>query len=350
MDTERRPKWRPRGVSFSSGGVLVTGHLGVMMRLLEAGTLDDVRDWYGCSGGSFCALYGAIGVSAAWIRDAVEYFDTRIIAGVEEENVVDFLSCWGVNSGVALKELIGKFLDTWEPDASKWTFADFAANRPSVSLHITATNVTKGTLEVFNLANTPDVLVLDAVRASCAVPCFFTPWTKAGELFCDGSLLESYPWVCVEDKANTLVVACYDNGLRRIPTPLHKIESFGDYIKKLSCLLQEDRHAETPKNWIAINNITTSALDFHITKDERLKLFREGITAAEGWLAFREKAVSSGIRETPLPTEGPCASLSCRPSQSKTSDSHPPGSPSPTPCRSLDLCSGGPRPRRRWSL
>ena len=344
-------EWTPTGVSFSSGGVLVTGHLGIMMQLIESGALHNVKEWYGCSGGSFCALFGAIGVSAAWIRDAVEYFDTRIIAGVEEENIINFLSSWGVNSGTALKEFIGKFLDTWEPGASKWTFADFAANRPGTSLHITATNITKGALEVFNVTNTPDVLVLDALRASCAVPCFFTPWKNTiGDLFCDGSILETYPWTCVKDKANTLVITCYDNGLRKSVGPVQKIETFGAYIKKVSNLLQQDRHIEIPKNWIAVNNSTSSALDFHITKNERLKLFGEGVNAAKGWLEFRKKVVASGTHGSHPQCGGHCTLPSCCHSQNRTSDS--PQLHNPSPCLSAlpDLCSGASPRARRWSL
>ena len=318
--------------------------------------LDQVRDWYGCSGGAICALFGAIGVTSAWLREAVEHFDPRIVATVEEDMVADFMNIWGVNSGATFIEILSSFIDTWEPGCSKWTFADLAAKRPGKTLNITATNVTRGCVTVFNANTTPNMNIVLAVRISSSIPLFYTPWFDAsGDLYCDGAALEYHPWSCVKDKDHTLVIACSDVGItgRRLhPEP---IKSIGDYLGRLSFVSRLQRATQTPRNWIAVNNKVFGTFDFTMTKEERQSLFQEGRAAAVGWLAFqqsrvRQRDAAGETRECPGDRGIPGTSSSgpCGPDKRlDTPQSH--NLPLP-PCPVLDSRNEGPRPCRRWSL
>lgn len=352
--TDASVGWVPRGISFSAGGVHIVGHMGVLARLIELGAMSHVRDWYGCSGGSICAFFGALGVSATWIREAVEHFDTSAISSIEDALVGDYLNCWGVNSGEKLIEFGGRFVDTWEPGSSAWTFADFARNRPGVSLSITATNVTRGGLTVFNAVNTPSMRILHAIRASSAVPCLFTPWKDAdGDMYSDGAILEYFPWQCVRSRADTLVIISSDTGIsgrKVMPVTIH---SFGDYISRLIKLVQQFQTKDTPKNWIAINNRSVTSLDFYISKEQRLALFAEGVAAAEGWLSFRRQRSTDSSGETAgnhLQSAGPYTSSSDHCAQDRTSDIHQSQSPPRPPCPFRDSRTEEKRYSRRWSL
>jgi len=342
--------WKPTGVSFSGGGARTVGHLGVLSHLLSCDMLNKVRNWYGCSGGSFIAVLGAIGCSSSWIYDLVQHFDMSIFAGIDEELIVDFQSNLGVNSGNKLSGIMSKFIDTWEPGCSRWTFADLSQERPGVSLTITATNLTCGKLVAFNAQNTPDMLLIDAVRASCAIPLYFTPWrNREGEVFCDGGLIETYPWATVEDKANTLVVICSDTdicGRKERRT----IASFGDYISALGNIIAKNKTVDTPRHWIAVNNSSVGFMDFHISTEIRFGLLTEGVAAAAAWNAFRLKALTPEKRGIPPPYVAPRTLSSCRPSPDKTSGSPQSQTPSQPPCRTQDLRSGRSRTARRWSL
>ena len=343
---------QPCGVSFSSGGVRIVGHLGALARLLEAGALNDVTDWYGCSGGSFCAFFGALGVSAPWLRDAIEYFDTRVIASIEDDLVTDFMNSWCVNSGQGMISFLGRFVETWEPGSSTWTFADAKERRPGIRLHITATNVSRGCLTVFNSALTPNMKIMDAVRASSAIPCFFKPWiSPAGDLFCDGAVLEYFPWSCVRDKANTLVITGSDTEIggrpRAIPVTLLTLS---DYIGNLMKLIQQMQSYENPRNWIAVNNKSISSIDFHMTREERISLFDEGGAAASGWLAFRQRILCEGTLRSPASCEDRCTLSSGRLSPDKTSDNRQSQSPLPLPYPFRGSRTENSRRGRRWSL
>lgn len=345
MDT-----WKPTSVSFSGGGARAVGHLGVLSHLLSCGMLSQVRNWYGCSGGSFMAVIGAIGGSATWIHDVVEHFDMSVFAGIDDEMLIDFQNSFGVNSGNKMAKILSRFIDTWEPGCSRWTFADLVKNRPGTGLHITTTNLTRGRLEVFNHLTTPNVLIVDAMRASCAIPFYFTPWRSTdGDSFCDGGVIETYPWTHVIDKSNTLVVICSDIDVCGRPER-RSINSFADYISALNNIIAKNKTDEAPRHWIAVNNNSVGFMDFHISLDIRRKLYEEGIAAATAWNAFRLKALQQGMPGSPPPCAAPHTLSSDRPSPGKTSDNHQSQSPPPPPCRTRDSHSGTARRVRRWSL
>ena len=347
MDTD---EWTPTGVSFSGGGAKTVGHLGALSYLLSSGVLHNVKDWYGCSGGCFMAIIGAIGGTPTWIRDVTQHFDMTSFAGIEEELLIDFQNSLGVNSGQKLVNIISRFIDTWEPGASKWNFADLARERPGVSLHITATNLTCATLDLFNASTTPDMLLLDAVRATCAIPLYFTPWrNKKGEIFCDGGLIESYPWTYVKDKQNTLVIVCNDTeicGRKEQRT----ISNFGEYMSAVSSIISKSINHYSPRHWIALNNPAVSLLDFHISATGRMAIYEYGYNAAKGWDMFRKKVVARGTPGTPQRCGGHCTSPSCCHSQNRMSDNPQSRNPSQHLSALPDLCSGGLPRGRRWSL
>ena len=334
-----QPQWK--AISFSSSGVLLVGQMGIYCQLREAGLLAAVKDYYGCSGGSICAYLAALGVTPAWIREWVQHFDTRPIMNIQEDMVVDYMTAWGVDSGLQASDYIGKFVDTWEPGASKWTFADLARERPGVSLTITATNVSAGCQGVFSTTQHPSMRIADAIRASSSIPFYVSPWTDpSGQLFCDGAVVESYPQQCVKSVPETLFIVCEGP-----PSP-PSISSLGEYIHRIMRIARHHTVAD-PEHIIYLKYCGIMLLNFMISKEERLRIFAAGLTDAAAWI----KQVS------PAGTEGipPCSgdlhiSLASRPSPESLSDSHPPCSPLPPPAPVPDLPHGRLRKCRRWSV
>jgi hypothetical protein len=74
------------------------------------------------------------------------------------------------------------------------TFADLA-RATGRNLVVHATSLSTGTVRVMSVETCPDVSVVDAVCASCAVPLLFCPVLVGGEMLLDGCLAESYPYV-----------------------------------------------------------------------------------------------------------------------------------------------------------
>ncbi len=344
--------WKPRAVSFSSGGVKSIGQMGAAVHLMEAGILDEVTHWYGCSGGAIVALFCALGATPRWIRDAAEHFDLRPTFEVSEESVYNFTHTWGIAPLSAYRDYVGRFVDAWEAGASSWTFVDFARERPGVGLTIIATNISRRRQTVFSAATTPTMSVLEAVCISGAIPLIFTPWRDvSGDIHIDGAFLEYYPWRCVTEKNDTLVLVCDEAGIngRRVAREA-PVTSVTEFMQRVVSVANKHGilHSDTPRYWIALNNQAVSTVDFHMTKETRAALFRGGEVAATRWLAFRQQCHSAGeIPSYPPPCGDQSTSSSDQPFPDRRWDSHQSQSPQRPGAPFRDL-PREPR-RRRWS-
>jgi predicted acylesterase/phospholipase RssA len=342
--------WRPRSVSFSSGGVRTIGHMGVVARLQEEGILDDVRAWYGCSGGAISAVFCAVGVSAAWIRNCARYMETAAMSEITEESIANFMSAWGINSGDSYMNLLSRFIDTWEQGASQWTFADLARERHGIFLGLGALNVSAQRYDVLSVETAPTMRIMDAVRASTSIPLFFTPWVDgSGAVYCDGAIIEQFPWRSIPNKDETLVIACSDTEIR--DSVVNSITSAVDYLAGIFHTIRRTFRAETPRprHWIAVNNATIHALDFGLTADERIAFLAEGEAAAAAWIAFMRQAAASRTQRNQPAHEGLSTLSSETPVQDRRSGSRQSQNP-------VLLPSLPPHPRsesgraRRWSV
>jgi predicted acylesterase/phospholipase RssA len=351
LDAVPRERWKPSAVSFSSGGVLTVGHFGVLKRLLDSDVLSEVRAWYGCSGGSIAAYVAALGCTSRWLQECIQILDMRTMLQIQEDLLIDYTTHWGMDSGDSLTEYLGKIVDTWEPGASTWTFADFARERPGIQLGIIATNVTEQCQVLFCAEKYPAVRILDAIRASSAIPLIYTPFRLGEALYCDGAVVESFPWKCIADHDNTLVIACKDSQINkfrqnRVPRP---IQTLSDYIFNI---LHMRSHvlADIPRNWIAVNNTTLTQIDFQMSREEMVGLFTQGERVAEAWLSFRLTAGSKNP-ETRSSCGPHCTSPCCQPlSPDRMSDTPSLQIPLPQRAPFQDSHTPSSLPSRRWSL
>lgn len=197
---------------------------------------------------------------------------------------------------------------------------------------------------------------MDALRASMAIPLFFTPsWLPSGDCLCDGGVLEYFPWTCIPNKQETLVVLNDDYlvpGRPTIPHTASPPQTLSAYVAQIMYTFrQKSISVATPRFWIALND-TTSFLDFNIPLERRLALFEEGRTAAARWLAFRTLRTSAAAGTAGIHPSSAAQNTSDAdpPSQNRMSGSHPAHSPPRPTCPSRGLSPAARRPARRWSL
>jgi predicted acylesterase/phospholipase RssA len=286
----------------------------------------------------------------------VRYFNGAAIMEMSDELVASFLTVWGVTTGEAYRDLIGKFADTWEPGSSLWTFADLARERPGKTLHISALNVTRQSYEVFNAETTPTLRVVDAILASASIPLVFVPWRSplTGDMYCDGGVIEQFPWKHVADRDNTLVVACDDSDIRGRPGYVPaRISGIGEYFAHIFAALRRNILTSIPaqpRHWIAVNNRTVGILDTKLSEEGRIAFFEEGAVAAAGWIAFMRDTSSRRQEETPHHEHRRAPAPPAIRSSEQTSDNLTPETSLPSPYPHPHPRTSRQPSSRRWSL
>lgn len=155
------------GVAFGGGAVLGAAHIGVLKAFQEAGVPIDMVS--GTSAGAIVAACYAFGLPVERIETIARDIGWFSISALPESRL-----------GFASNKGLGKLLIDAIGDKK---FSD-----ASLPLMVLATDVEHGEKKVFTEGN-----VALAVRASAAIPIFFSPVTIDGKLYTDGGLVENVP-------------------------------------------------------------------------------------------------------------------------------------------------------------
>lgn len=157
------------GLALSGGGSKGIAHAGVLKFLAENNIEPEVLA--GTSAGAIVATLYAAGKSP---EEIVSFFKSVYFF---KWTHFTFMKSGGIiHSDVFKKYLTPIFQDRTIDDLDR-------------KVHITATNILTGKLEVF----AGSVKVVDAVIASCAIPLVATPYKINGQLYSDGGILNNFP-------------------------------------------------------------------------------------------------------------------------------------------------------------
>jgi len=167
-------------VALGGGGVTGICHAGVLQAIYDRRV--EISAMVGTSAG---ALFGVVYAVLLMEKRGDEIYEEliRIILETDFSKFQDvdiFNRLWSLVRNDARKFGLykGKKLHKWLREMThNMTFNDISLN-----LHITATEMSTGSLIVFNKENTPGVRLADAARASASIQGFFKPFKLKAEL------------------------------------------------------------------------------------------------------------------------------------------------------------------------
>lgn len=113
-----------------------------------------------------------------------------------------------------------------------------------VDLIVCAGNVTRGVTVYFRAATHPDVLVADAIAASCSVPCLFSAVDIGGELYVDGGGSDNFPHLPIPREMSSETLGIRLIGLSSTPPP---ISGPVDFLLRLTVLMTSSPHQMSPE-------------------------------------------------------------------------------------------------------
>jgi NTE family protein len=220
---------------IGSGSVKCAAAIGAREVLSEAGI--EVEMVVGCSAGAIYAALMAAGHDTASMKRNIATLWTKEVTS--QRNRMAMLRSLAPRLLGFRAENFGMRDDRLILERLRRVFGDGRVEAQQIPLHITATDFTNGDLVVLSQGS-----MVDAIRASVALPFAFSPWRVDGRLLIDGFLADPLPIsVAMKNGADVIVAIGFESPYQE------SVRSAGRFAFQLSAIMS--------------NNLLRSRFAFH---------------------------------------------------------------------------------------
>ena len=183
-----------KNIIFTGGGFKGWAYIGTLQVLDEyAFIFKDISQVIGVSIGSLFGLFYVLGIKWDFILNYVMNLNFKDFMDIDIDNILTNQSLLKGNKFTEIiKEIISLKID---PDI---TFIELK-RYSKILFTVNALNINDSKLEYFNYKLTPDVKVIDAVRASCSLPFVFPPYLLKDKYYYDGGICNNCPLNLVDE-------------------------------------------------------------------------------------------------------------------------------------------------------
>lgn len=214
---------------LSGGGLSGVVYIGAFRYLYENGLHDSIKTVSGTSIGALFGLLFVLGVSTEVMERAFSNLSHDLVS-IDITDVFSLATKMGMHPGIDLDKLLKSSMDV---DVRRMTFKRLS-RKYGKSLHVCATNVATMAPTYFSDETTPDVLVIDAIRASMAIPIVFMPVTIDGAPYIDGGIVHCIPLGhCRGNESETLILSLSTKSLTQYQYPMSEHADVGVGIGNL---------------------------------------------------------------------------------------------------------------------
>jgi predicted acylesterase/phospholipase RssA len=206
----------PRRIVLSGGGIRALAHLGALTVLEKKGLLKSVRSYVGVSAGAFVGFSLMLGYTLQELRTLCTLFDFTLIRHLDPESAFEFPTSFGFDSGERLVRLLHSLLNI-KKQPLDITFGQWEQKYPKgIQLRCYATDLFRTEAREFSAKVSPNVSIVDALRASMSLPGYFTPVRdpETNHMLVDGGILHNFPLAFLpeEEKETSLgITFSYDH-------------------------------------------------------------------------------------------------------------------------------------------
>lgn len=279
----------PKRICFSGGGIRAVSYVGALEVLASHGLLTHVKEYIGISAGAFMAFSLCIGYSLEDLRKVCFEFDFGLIRNIEPENILDFFENFGIDNGDKLQRLLESLLKQ-KNLPNDLTFQEFYEKLPGQpQLRCFATDLNTCQPKEFSRSLTPNIKLIDALRASMSLTFYFTPIRdpETGHFLTDGGVLHNYPMnflTADERKVSLGLTFSMDHATNK------SISDIYDFLHQMFACVYLPRNKkvmdEATENTIVLPNGDYPAWNFEASKTDRETL---STMAGEATLEFLRK-------------------------------------------------------------
>jgi predicted acylesterase/phospholipase RssA len=258
------------------------------MKVLHEKGLDKaVKEYCGVSAGAWMAFMLACKIPVEVLERLIMELDFGVIRNVNPDTILGFPETFGLDDGskfINLLEIIFRTILKIDPNI---TFGDMKSD---IQFRCWATDLTKRNLREFSKKETPTVRIIDALRASTAIPGYFTPHTDpiTGNMLSDGGIQGNLPLHSLTEGecAETIAIGftTETDEAKTSGTP----QDFMQFMKAVFDCLIHSRNQEVMTRWkhhiLRIPTGNFPSWNFEASREDRLMLFNAGAKSTRAWL------------------------------------------------------------------
>jgi len=176
-----------RNIVFAGGGFKGWAYIGTLKALKEYISFENIEQVVGVSIGSVFGILYILQMDPDFLLDFIMNLNFKELVDIDIDSILINQSLLqGHTFTGILRELLSFKID---PDI---TFKELK-RYTKILFTVNALNISDSKLEYFNSELTPDVKVIDAVRASCSLPFLFPSYCINGKYYFDGGIINNCP-------------------------------------------------------------------------------------------------------------------------------------------------------------
>lgn len=190
MSDKRHAAWTH--IVLSGGGMAGLSYIGALAFLQEHIETGTVKQVSGTSIGAFFGFLYILGISMVEVEAFLRVYLTDPVVLEMHPTPEALMFSFGIDDGERLSAPLVHFLER-KFGIKDITFLELT-KRCGISFSVCATCLNNSRVFYFSVNSTPDVSVLDAIRASMAVPMLFTPVRINDKTYVDGAVVDNLPF------------------------------------------------------------------------------------------------------------------------------------------------------------
>ena len=195
-----------KNIIFSGGGLKGWAYIGTIQALDELDKAysfrKDIEQVIGVSMGSLFALFYVLNIKWNYLLDTIIELNFKDLF---DSDINDIFSNQSIIAGIKFMNIIKEIISTKIDPCITFNELKMYTN---VLFTVNALNINNSKLEYFNSILTPNIKVIDAVRASAGIPIIFPAYLINDSYYYDGGICNN----CPIDKVDELSTIAFDLG------------------------------------------------------------------------------------------------------------------------------------------
>lgn len=279
----------PKHIVLSGGGVKVFSFVGALKILDKENLLRNVKEYCGVSAGAWLSFMLAAGANLGVLEKMILDMDFGVIRNMTTESLIEFPETFGFDNGYNLIKLLKSITRVVLKLDPTITFGEFS-KVSKCNFRCWATDLNMLTAREFSSRETPDVKIIDALRASMSLPLYFTPTLDpvTGNMLTDGGIQGNMPLHMLSDEeCETSLALGFSNGSNQ-PTGNACPQDLPGFINSMLCTLVQYRNEHITSRWkhriLRVPVDEYASWNFEASRDDRQMLLDKGASASEKWV------------------------------------------------------------------